>query len=129
MSPADIIAMAEWCVTCGDCWDDECEIAGHECLLDPERDLHRIVCPQCRGKGPSTAYLGSYTAEEWDEAGEDFQDDYLSGYYDVTCETCDGRNVVDELTDEAAARPAVVAWFREMNEMYAMEAMERRMGA
>jgi hypothetical protein len=129
MSPADIIAMAEWCVTCDDCWNDECERVGHECLIDPRRDLHRIVCPQCKGTGLSSAYLGAYTQSEWAEAGEDFQDEYLSGMYDRTCPECDGHNVVDELTDEAAARPAVVAWFREMNEMYAIEAAERRMGA
>jgi hypothetical protein len=129
MRPADIIAMAEWCVTCDDCWNEECEIAGHECLLDPGRDLHKIVCPQCRGKGTSTAYLGAYTASEWAEQGDDFHDDYLSGVYDRTCETCGGRNVVDELTEEAEKRPAVRRWLREAYEADRIEAMERRMGA
>jgi hypothetical protein len=129
MSPADIIAMAEWCVTCGDCWDEECERLEHECLLDPARDLRKIVCPQCRGRGTSSAYLGAFTQSQWADEDDDWKDAYMRGEFDQTCPECDGRNVVDELTDEAAARPAVVAWFREMNEMYAIEAMERRMGA
>jgi DnaJ-class molecular chaperone len=118
MSPADIIAMAEWCVTCDDCWNDECE-----------RDLRKIVCPQCRGRGTSSAYLGAFTQSQWADEDDDWKDAYMRGEFDQTCPECDGRNVVDELTDEAAARPAVVAWFREMNEMYAIEAAERRMGA
>ncbi|MCD6056519.1 MAG: hypothetical protein K0Q89_49 [Thermomicrobiales bacterium] len=129
MSPADIIAMAEWCVTCDDCWNEECERLNHEVLLNPNTDLRRIVCPQCRGRGKSSAYLGAYTQSEWAEQGEDFQDDYLAGHYDRTCDMCGGANVVDELTDEAEARPAIRAWLKEMWECDAMEAMERRMGA
>ena len=54
------------------------------------------------------------SSEDFDE-DPDFQEDYFSGLYDVTCKTCHGRNVilvpvaqegqalVDEILQEEAA--------------------------
>jgi hypothetical protein len=127
--PADILAMAQWCATCDDQWEDGCDRYGHELLLDPSTDVHKIVCPQCRGRGKSSAYLGAFTSSEMAEHGDEFFHDYMAGHYDRTCDMCDGANVVDELTEEAEARPAVQAWLREMWESYEISEAERRMGA
>jgi hypothetical protein len=55
------------------------------------------VCPRCEGRGShvNPAVDGNgITAEEMDELGEDFREDYLSGVYDVRCEECGGNRVV-----------------------------------
>lgn len=55
------------------------------------------VCPRCEGRGshvnPAIDGQG-ITAEEMDDLGEDFRDDYVSGVYDVACEECHGLRVV-----------------------------------
>lgn len=51
------------------------------------------VCPTCRGRGLSSAYLGTFTAEDMAE-DPDFARDYAAGRYDRECETCDGLRVV-----------------------------------
>jgi hypothetical protein len=62
----------------------------------------RIVCPRCEGKGthvnPSIDGHG-ISAEEFAE-DPDFEESYFSGLYDVRCEECDGRNVI-EVVDES----------------------------
>lgn len=73
---------------------------------------HRIVCPRCHGNGehvnPSIDGNGISTDDEcWQD--DDFREGYLSGRYNVTCEECHGRNVVDDvdwdaLSDELRAR-------------------------
>ena len=101
-------------------------------LDDPEhpleqRHVERAVCPQCRGEGTSSLYLGAFTASEFDEMGEEFQYDYMRGALDRTCETCDGLRVVWELRDDAPTEAHT-----DMKEHWETEAiyeMERRMGA
>jgi len=57
------------------------------------------VCPRCRGEGshvnPSVDGHG-ITAEEMDEMGPEFFEDYMGGLYDVSCERCHGLRVVPE---------------------------------
>lgn len=53
-----------------------------------------IVCPECRGTGSSSAYLGAFTSEDMHEQGQDFMDDYISGAYDRKCDECNGLRVV-----------------------------------
>ena len=102
---------------------------------DWEPPTRVIVCPQCHGKGVSTAYLGAYTQSDREEMGEewfDFMDDVRNGVYDRTCDQCHGRNVVEEMNEEALPSDllaAWVSWVHDMYEMAHMEAMERRMGA
>jgi hypothetical protein len=45
-------------------------------------------------------------------ADPDFANAYMNGVYDVTCETCEGRNVVDELDRDAAHEDDVTDWDR-----------------
>lgn len=55
------------------------------------------VCPTCEGRGthvnPSIDAHG-ITAEEMDELGDDFREDYMGGVYDVACAECNGLRVV-----------------------------------
>lgn len=102
---------------------------------DWEPPTYRIVCPQCDGRGTSTAYLGAYTQSDRDEMGDEwyeFADDIRRGMYDRTCETCNGRNVIDQLDDSAMPSDllaAWVSWVTDMHQLRQIEAMERRMGA
>ncbi len=62
--------------------------------------VHRIVCPRCDGDGNHTnpAIDGNgITASEMEELGEDFAEGYVRGDYNVCCEVCHGKNVVDEV--------------------------------
>lgn len=73
----------------------------------------KAVCPGCRGTGshvnPSIDGNG-LTREDFDN-DPDFAEGYMRGDYDVTCQECDGANVVDEL-DEERCKPADLAAFR-----------------
>ncbi len=61
----------------------------------------------------------------------DFAEDYFGGKYDVTCETCQGRNVVEE-ADYSRLAPDVKARLEEIVQAeidYRREVeAERRMG-
>lgn len=56
----------------------------------------RIVCPRCDGSGvhDHPAFSNGITQDQFDE-DPDFREEYMSGRYDVACEECKGRNVVD----------------------------------
>jgi hypothetical protein len=62
-----------------------------------------IICPCCRGEGKSSAYLGSYSREEFErEFDYEEQEAYFNGDYDRTCDTCHGSGKVrDEPFDPA----------------------------
>lgn len=73
-------------------------------------------------------------AASMDEFREDpdFCDDYRAGVYNVTCEECHGRNVVDVIDTErmpAEAREALYGWWQEEAADRRYSEMERRMGA
>jgi hypothetical protein len=56
------------------------------------------VCPRCGGKGQHSnpAIDGNgLTREDFDQ-DPDFERDYLSGVYGVTCRTCKGHRVVTQ---------------------------------
>jgi hypothetical protein len=54
------------------------------------------ICPRCEGEGTSSAYLGDYTAEEFNEAFDpEEQERYFEGGYDRTCEQCNGTGKVN----------------------------------
>lgn len=95
----------------------------------------RIVCPSCDGRGHyvNPAIDGNgLTADDLDEAGEDFFEDYRAGVYDVTCVECHGANVIEDL-DRTNATPEVVAgfeaWLDDAADLRACYAAEARMGA
>jgi hypothetical protein len=93
----------------------------------------KAVCPDCKGTGShvNRAIDGNgITSSEMAELGDDFREDYLAGVYDVTCETCEGANVVDEL-DEERCKPDDLEAFRKQEEEhyrdYNSESTLRRM--
>jgi hypothetical protein len=58
------------------------------------------ICPRCEGEGKSSAWLGAFTAEEFqDSFCDDEAADYMAGRYDRTCEECGGSGKVTQ-TDE-----------------------------
>jgi hypothetical protein len=92
------------------------------------------VCSICDGTGthvnPSIDAHG-LTREDFEEDPE-FEEDYRSGRYDVPCYNCNGANV-EPVLDESRCPPkwlaAYTAWERDLAESYAIERMEREMGA
>lgn len=124
----DIIRMMmQTCFNCADEWTEPCEERGHERLLT-EQDLKWAVCGTCHGSGTSSLYLGSFTGEQlWEDP--EFADDYLSGRYDRPCPECGGRTTVREISENAEHRDQIDEWFKDMYEMRAIEAAERRAGA
>lgn len=93
------------------------------------------VCGTCQGKGShvNPAIDGNgLSAEDFEEAGEDFRDDYMAGVYDVQCYECKGLRVV-EVVDRERCSPEKLAawdkWQREDDEVRAIERAERRAGA
>jgi hypothetical protein len=66
------------------------------------------VCDRCGGEGTHTnpAIDGNgITASEWAEWDYEDRENYMNGVYDVTCEECNGANVIlcpdyDMMTEE-----------------------------
>ena len=62
------------------------------------------VCFTCQGRGshvnPDIDSHG-ITADEMSELGEDFQESYFSGVYDVDCAQCKGNKVIAVVNHEA----------------------------
>lgn len=93
----------------------------------------RVVCPVCDGEGkhvnPAIDRNG-ISAEDFAN-DPDFEEEYRSGVYDVRCDTCDGRNVIDRVNwDEADpyVRLAWEEWVWEWANYRAEIAAEQRMG-
>ena len=68
---------------------------------DDEAQMHLPgkyqVCNRCQGHGRHTnpAIDGNgITQEEMRELGEDFQEEYMNGVYDITCTECHGKGLV-----------------------------------
>jgi RecJ-like exonuclease len=95
----------------------------------------RVVCPRCDGRGthtnPSIDGTG-ISATEWAEWTDDSREGYLTGRYDVRCETCGGRNVIEVVDEDALCPEYRAAWEQQCHEKARWryyDAMERRMGA
>ena len=103
-----------------------------ELFLDdnPKIRIKMIVCPSCSGKGsyvnPSIDSNGISSNDEcWED--DDFSSNYFSGYYDITCEDCNGNNVVPVPEDNNLFKE----WEKRQQECisYHMESnYERQMG-
>lgn len=86
--------------------------------------ITREVCPTCGGKGshvnPSIDASGIGGDDEFwdDDYSEDYDDEdgnpggskYLNGFYDVTCYTCNGKNVVPTIDRRITEQKALEAW-------------------
>ena len=93
------------------------------------------TCPRCRGKrthvNPAIDGNG-LSAEDMDEAGPEFRDDYMAGVYDVACFECGGAGSVLVPDRDKLTREERVAWYQQQQEladMAAEEEAERRAGA
>ena len=88
------------------------------------------VCTICDGRGeyvnPAIDSHG-LTRDDFD-ADPEFYEDYRSGVYNIRCEGCEGRATVPVPTHEAHIL-ALRATVEDMDEVNAMYAAERRMGA
>ena len=87
-----------------------------------------VVCDACGGEGkyvnPNIDRHG-LTSEDFED--EDFRDMYTSGAYDVTCELCQGRNVIPRFTGDHKTGQLIEREIAE-RQAYAAEAeAERRM--
>jgi RecJ-like exonuclease len=76
--------------------DDESEHHGEVVQLPARYE----VCSRCDGEGKSSAHLGSFSREDFDE-DPDFAEDYMNGAYDIPCEKCKGQRVVPVINREA----------------------------
>lgn len=89
-----------------------CDEVAESCRELPARF---VVCPRCRGRGvhvnPAIDGHG-LTAEDVDQAGPEFLEDYLAGVYDVACERCGGRRVVLEPDPARLTAAQLGAWHR-----------------
>jgi len=99
----------------------------------------KVTCDDCNGKG--STYLGwtsseqpSFSREDFDQEGPDFQEDYMAGCYDKMCPTCKGETTVVVIDREACTKEHMVAvkayddGQEALAEMYAEMEAERRMG-
>jgi DnaJ-class molecular chaperone len=91
------------------------------------------ICGTCDGEGRHSQHLGAHTASEFDEAfgTPEEKEDYFNGFYDKSCEDCDGTGkvkIVDDarLTDEQRAK--LHAEVEDDHEYEAMVEAERRFG-
>lgn len=92
------------------------------------------VCPLCDGRGkhvnPSIDAHGLSAEDFYDDP--DFERDYFSGVYDITCNRCHGDRVVPEM-DNKRVKPEIAERIYEIEEadrdFRMMQESERRFGA
>lgn len=101
---------------------------------DYKMPTHKIVCPRCGGEGVHGPGW-TFTEEDRYEMGYEFDemmDEMRRGTYNVTCDECKGRNVIDELDENQLTDELKSKWQNWLHEIYEMEdiqRMERMMGA
>jgi hypothetical protein len=88
---------------------------------------HMEVCPGCHGKGShvNRAIDGNGLDPHDPDLDEDFWDDYRSGVYDVTCDTCHGRNVVEAVDEERCSPEDLERWHAHCQDAWETHAMWR----
>jgi hypothetical protein len=87
------------------------------------------ICSYCRGDGTSSAYLGAFTRDDWDQMDTEWQEDYIAGRFDRACPHCEGGKVrvPDYSRMSKADKKAWRAQERAAYEVEQEEACERRM--
>lgn len=115
------------------------EVLSRNDIEEIELPVKRVVCPRCDGNGShvNPAIDGHGLSHEDFAQDPDFAEGYFSGRYDIPCEECDGRNVIDELDSEACKKK--LSWWKGMLRFYKLEderhaaraeaEAERRVGA
>ena len=116
-----------------------CDDSGNEAIFSLPAKV--VVCDDCEGEGTVlNESMRGYAYTEQDEEFHDpeFREQYFSrgGCYDVTCPTCEGRNVITVIDRDKYMSPAQKDALqahdrgkREDEQYEAMCASERRMGA
>lgn len=93
---------------------------------------HKEVCPNCHGEGKhvNRAIDGNgITADEWwNEWDDESREMYLTGGYDVVCEECGGKNVIDVVDENDPHYELYLEYMKAEWELRAMEEAERRAG-
>ena len=90
------------------------------------------ICSTCNGHGKNSLHLGAYTADEMDEAGPEFEEDYFAGRYDRKCDPCGGTGKVMVVDRDRTPPDLLARWDdiqRDEAEYRRMVEAERRMGA
>jgi predicted methyltransferase len=97
---------------------------------------HKIVCPTCDGDGThvNPAVDGNGISPDQFREDPDFEEAYFSGVYDVRCEECEGKNVVEVIDEDLLEKNEELAsewfdWVESWAEDRAVRAQERAMGA
>lgn len=106
----------------------------YDLTLEKEVESKRIVCDRCNGDGthvnPNIDGNG-ITADEMDELGEDFRENYIKGFYDIKCLDCKGERVLDVVDVDLLSIEDKKAYWEYIDEVNAAKAeaeYERRMG-
>jgi hypothetical protein len=89
-----------------------------------------VICPQCEGRGTSSAYLGAFCSDEWAEMDPEWKEDYMAGRFDRACpEGCEAGKV--KVVDRDRVGKEELAAYdeqqKELAEIDHIERMERRM--
>jgi hypothetical protein len=97
------------------------------------------VCPTCKGRGKHVnPSIDAGSISDDDDFWCDDDDDnwggsrYQNGFYDVTCETCNGKNVVAAIDLKCSDKDALEVWYEMQDEDAECERIyrqERLMGA
>lgn len=78
------------------------------------------VCHQCKGEGshvnPNIDGNG-LTVQDFDELGSDFKENYMNGSYDITCDLCKGKRVIDVVDLESLSDEDREAYHRNLEEI------------
>ena len=83
------------------------------------------ICDHCEGHGTSSSYLGAFTRDDIDEAGEEFMEDYIAGRFDRSCEYCEGGKV-KTIDDSKMSKADLEAWGQQCAEDEACESIHRQ---
>lgn len=122
--------------------DPDCDHDGCSCSISYELPSKKAVCTDCEGCGTVLApgmRFHAYTAEDLRDWDEEERRHYFKrgGMYDVTCPTCEGKNVIDVI-DRSRIRKGSLeevvlqAWEKAERDRIEFEReceAERRMGA
>lgn len=62
------------------------------------------ICDDCEGEGHHAKHLGDMTQRDIDEGFHEVYEDYMAGFYDRQCESCEGAGKVVVVDVEACER-------------------------